>query len=139
MEHDALRILSRTGDADAVAARIAVTNAGEGIPPGRATTNSPELLMRMALNGAGITVINDHFRVAVSATRRACPGIARLAFAAGRGMGSVPGRRLMPARTRVFLDALAEKFAPGVSGDRGRRQKTKAELRKRPVRRPRSI
>jgi DNA-binding transcriptional LysR family regulator len=42
-----------------------------------------------------------------------------------------PGRRLMPARTRVFLDALTEKFAgpecQAIEADVG---KTKARLRK---------
>src|SRR6478752_3186971 len=60
MEHDALRVLARTGDP-----MRWVLNRGdehwEGIPPGRATANSPELLTQMALAGAGITVINDHF------------------------------------------------------------------------------
>src|SRR5438874_11637652 len=60
MEHDALRILSRTGDA----LPWILTRGDarwEGVPPGRATVNSPELLMRMALAGAGITAVNDHF------------------------------------------------------------------------------
>ena len=60
MEHDALRILSRTGDP-----MPWVLSRGEqrweGIPPGRATANSPDLLMRLALAGAGITIITDHF------------------------------------------------------------------------------
>ncbi len=33
----------------------------EGIPPGRATANSPELLIRLARSGAGITTVSDHF------------------------------------------------------------------------------
>ena len=109
MEHDALRILGRTGDP-----MPWVLTRGderwEGIPPGRATANSPELLMRMALAGAGITVVNDHFALAylqrgelvqVLPDWRAPPVSAWAVF---------PGRRLMPARTRVFLDALAAQF-----------------------------
>jgi hypothetical protein len=67
--------------------------------------------MRMALGGAGITVVNDHFAsdylqrgelVQVLPEWRLPPVSAWAAF---------PGRRLMPARTRVFLDALAAKFS----------------------------
>ena len=50
MEHDALRVLTRTGEPMTwVLPRRA---RWEGVPPGRATANSPELLMRMALTGA---------------------------------------------------------------------------------------
>ena len=60
MEHDALRILARTGDA--LPWKLTRGDARwEGIPPGRATVNSPELLMRMAVHGAGIAIVNDHF------------------------------------------------------------------------------
>ena len=52
MEHDALRVLARTGDP-----MPWVLTRGEqrweGIPPGRATANSPELLMRLALARRG--------------------------------------------------------------------------------------
>jgi DNA-binding transcriptional LysR family regulator len=60
MEHDALRVLARTGDPMPWVLRRG-DERWEGVPPGRATANSPELLMRMALEGAGIAVITDHF------------------------------------------------------------------------------
>ena len=110
MEHDALRVLGRSGEP-----LVWVLTRGEqrweGIPPGRATVNSPELLMRMALAGAGIVIVNDYFAlpylergelVNVLPDWRVPPVSAWAVF---------PGRRLMPARTRVLLDALAAKFA----------------------------
>jgi DNA-binding transcriptional LysR family regulator len=110
MEHDTLRILGRTGEPI-----LWVLTRGEqrweGLPPGRATANSPELLMRMARAGAGITIVNDHFAlpyiergelVSILPDWRPPPVSAWAVF---------PGRRLMPARTRVLLDALAAKFA----------------------------
>jgi DNA-binding transcriptional LysR family regulator len=129
MEHDALPILARTGDA-----MPWILHRGEqrwqGIPPGRATANSPELLMRMALKGAGITVITDHFAlpylqrgefVQVLPDWRLPPVTAWAVF---------PGRRLMPARTRVFLDALAAKFTgPECQAIEAEVQKTRAQLR----------
>jgi DNA-binding transcriptional LysR family regulator len=103
----------------------------EGIPPGRATANSPELLMQMALAGAGITVINDHFAlqhlqrgdlVQVLPDWRLPPVSAWAVF---------PGRRLMPARTRVFLDALAAKFTgPECQAIEAEVKSAKARLRR---------
>ena len=133
MEHDTLRILARTGDP----LRWVLTRGDErweGIPPGRATANSPELLMRMALDGAGITVVNDHFAlphlqrgelVQVLPDWRVPPVSAWAVF---------PGRRLMPARTRVFLDALAAKFTgPQCEAIEAKVQATKTRVRQAPA------
>ena len=109
MEHDALRVLGRTGD-PMPWMLMRGDERWEGIPPGRATANSPELLMRMALAGAGITVINDHFALPYLEQGRARSGAARLEPAPVNAWAVFPGRRLMPARTRVFLDALTAKF-----------------------------
>ena len=53
MEHDALRLLTRSGEPEPW-----LLSRGEaqwqGTPPGRATANSPDLLMRLARAGAGI-------------------------------------------------------------------------------------
>jgi DNA-binding transcriptional LysR family regulator len=133
MEHDALRILSRTGDPMPwILTRS--DERWEGIPPGRATANSPELLMRMALGGAGITVINDHFAlpylqrgqlVQVLSDWRSPPVSAWAVF---------PGRRLMPARTRALLDALAAKFTEEeCQAIEAEVQQTKARLREAPA------
>jgi DNA-binding transcriptional LysR family regulator len=109
MQHEALRVLARTGEP----MPWMLTRGDErwqGVPPARATANSPELLMRMALAGAGITVFVDHFAlpylergelVQVLPGWR-CPPVSAWAV--------FPGRRLMPARTRALLDALAAKF-----------------------------
>ena len=122
MEHDTLRILGRTGDP-----MPWVLTRGEqrweGIPPGRATANSPELLMRMALEGAGIAVVNDHFALPYLQRGELVQVLPDWRLPPVSAWAVFPGRRLMPARTRVFLDALAAKFTgPGVSGDRSRRR-----------------
>ena len=110
MEHDALRLLDRRGEP--VRWRLTRGEASwEGTPPGRATANAPELLLRLARAGAGITGIADHFAepyvrsgelVAVLPDWQLPPAAAWAVF---------PGRRLMPARTRVFLDALQAEFS----------------------------
>jgi DNA-binding transcriptional LysR family regulator len=132
MEHDALRILARTGDAMPwVLTRGA--ERWEGIPPGRATANSPELLMRMALGGAGITVINDHFALPYLQRGELAQVLPDWRLPPVSAWAVFPGRRLMPMRTRVFLDALAAKFTgPECEAIEAEVKKTKAQLRKSP-------
>ena len=122
MEHDALRILGRTGDP-----MPWILTRGEqrweGIPPGRATANSPELLMRMALDGVGIAVINDHFALPYLQARRARPGAVRLADAVGQRVGGVS--RPAPdagANARVPRRARGKVHGARVSRHRGRRK-----------------
>ncbi len=110
MEHDTLRLLGRSGEpATWVLSRGEAR--WEGIPPGRATINSPELLTRLARAGAGVAIVNDHFAepylqsgelVHILRDWHAPPQTAWAVF---------PGRRLMPARTRVFIDRLVEQFS----------------------------
>src|SRR5437773_6357722 len=129
MEHDALRILSRTGDALPWVLKRGEQR-WEGIPPGRATTNSPELLMRMALQGAGITMVTDHFALPYLQRGELVEVLPDWHLPPVHAWAVFPGRRLMPARTRVFLDALAEKFTgPECQAAEGNLQKTKAQLR----------
>jgi len=129
LEHDALTLLSRSGDS-----LPWVLQRGEqrwhAIPRGPASANSPALLMQMALAGAGIAAANDHFAlphlrrgelVTVLPDWRLQPVPAWAVF---------PGRRLMPARTRVFIDALAAKFTgPECQAIEAEVRKTKAGLR----------
>jgi DNA-binding transcriptional LysR family regulator len=129
MEHDALHILSRAGDA----IPWTLTRGDqrwEGIPPGRATMNSPELLMRMALNGAGITVAIDPIALPYLERGELVQVLPDWRLPAISAWAVFPGRRLMPARTRVFLDALAAKFTgPECQGIEAHVQKVKARLR----------
>lgn len=109
IEHDALRILARTGDAMPWILNRAEQR-WQGIPPGRATANSPELLMRMALKGAGITILNDHFALPYLQSGELVQVLPDWRLPPVTAWAVFPGRRLMPARTRVFLDALTAKF-----------------------------
>ena len=109
MEHDALRLLQRSGDAAPW-----VLNRGEqhweGLPPGRATANSPELLLRLARAGAGIAAVSDHFATSYVETGELVPVLEDWTLPEVSAWAVFPGRRLMPARTRVFLDALEAEF-----------------------------
>src|SRR5437762_6924824 len=103
MEHDALRILSRAGDAMPWVLKRG-DQRWEGIPPGRATANSPELLMRLALAGGGIALVNDHFADRYVRSGELVPVLADWRSPPVSAWAVFPGRRLMPARTRVFID-----------------------------------
>ena len=109
LEHDTLRVLARTGD-PLPWTLIRGDARWEGNPPGRASANSPELLMRMALAGAGIAIINDHFALAHVQRGELVRILPEWSTPPVSAWAVFPGRRLMPARTRAFVDALAAKF-----------------------------
>ncbi len=93
----------------------------EGLPPSRATGNSPELLMRMARAGAGICAVSSHFAEPYVRSGALLPVLADWALPSVPAWLVFPGRRLMPARTRVFLEALVEEFsAPRCQAQRDR-------------------
>jgi len=132
MEHDTLRVLGRGGDP----LRWVLTRGNErweGIPPGRATANSPELLMRMALAGAGITVVNDHFALSYLRRGELVQVLPEWRLPPVSAWAVFPGRRLMPARTRLFVDALAAKFTgPECQAIESEVRKVKLRTAKRP-------
>ncbi|RQP26185.1 LysR family transcriptional regulator [Albitalea terrae] len=110
MEHEGLRILTRTGEPQ----RWTLTRGEqrwEGVVPGRAVANSPELLMRLARAGAGIAAVTDHFAMPHVRDGELVPVLQDWMQPETDCWAVFPGRRLMPARTRVFLDALAAQFS----------------------------
>lgn len=110
MEHDALRILTRSGEP----MRWVLTRGEarwEGIPPARATANSPDLLVRMARDGAGICAGGHHFVQPYVLSGELEPVLEDWSLPPSDAWAVFPGRRLMPARTRVFLDTLQAEFA----------------------------
>ena len=109
MEHDALRLLARTGD-PAVWTLVRGEARWEGIPPGRATANAPEILMRMALAGAGIAMIHDPFAAPYLERGELVPILPDWSTPAATASAVFPGRRLMPAHARAFVDTLVAKF-----------------------------
>ena len=110
MEHDALRVLARTGDPQ-VWTLVRGEARWEGIPPGHATANSPELLMRMALGGAGIAMIHDSFAAPYLQRDELVQVLPDWSTPPVAASAVFPGRRLMPAHARAFVDALVAKFA----------------------------
>lgn len=108
-EHDGLLLLRRNGE-PATWKLHRGEDSWEGTPVPRAIVNSPELLLRLACSGGGIAVVSDHFArrfveegslMALLVDWQLDPDVAWAVF---------PGRRLMPRRTRAFLDALEAEF-----------------------------
>lgn len=105
VRHETLRLLERSGEA----ARWTL-NSGQqcwqGTPLGRTAANSPELLIRLACAGAGIAAAPDCLampRVRRGELRRILPAWSLPAHPA---WAVFPGRRLLPAKTKVFIDML---------------------------------
>ena len=108
--HSAVRLLG--GNGEPVPWLLSQGDARwQGIPPGRVSANSPELLIRLACAGAGIAAVPDYFAlpdVRQGALRRVLAG---WCLPAHRASAVFPGRKLMPAKTRAFIDMLDAAFA----------------------------
>ncbi len=104
-EHQALRLLGRNGDPVPWILECG-TQRWEGVPPGRGTANSPELLIRLARAGAGIAAVPEFAaspRVRRGELRRVLP---QWSLPSHTAWAVFPGRRLMPTKTRAFIDML---------------------------------
>lgn len=110
LAHQAVRLLGRNGEpAPWILTRG--TARWEGVAPGRITANSPEVLLRLARAGAGIAAVPDAFAagdVQHGALRRV---LADWALPAQVVSAVFPGRKLMPPKTRVFIDMLQIAFS----------------------------
>jgi len=103
--HKALRLLARNGEA----APWELTRGTEswiGLPPGSATANSPELLIKLAIAGAGIASVPDYFALPAVRNGRLRRVLPDWRLPSHTAWAVFPGRRLMPAKTRAFLDML---------------------------------
>jgi len=111
MEHDALRLLTRSGDAAAWELNRGEAH-WEGVPPGRATANAPELLLRLARSGAGIAAVTDHFAAPYVKSGELVPVLEDWTLPEVAAWAVFPGRAIECRRgTRVFLDALEAEFS----------------------------
>lgn len=74
--------------------------------PVRMMANSPELLVRMACAGAGIALGTELFARQFLQSGQLVRILPEWCIPAVTGWAVFPGRRLMPAKTRAFLDML---------------------------------
>ena len=109
LAHDLLCILSRGGGpAPWVLTRGKVR--WERELRARLTANSPELLARIACGGAGIAASSDLFVSNYVRRGELVRVLPDWDLPPATGWAVFPGRRLMPAKTRVFLDMMEEMF-----------------------------
>jgi DNA-binding transcriptional LysR family regulator len=108
-EHDALLLLQRDGQPQPWTLRRGSAE-WTGTPPARAIVNSPEMLTRLARAGAGIAAVALSFVEPDVRSGELEPVLADWALPPEPAWAVFPGRRLMPARTRAFLDALQAVF-----------------------------
>ena len=76
--------------------------------PARLTANSPDLLARMACAGAGIAASSDIFARPYLDSGALVRVLPEWDLPIVTGWAVFPGRRLMPAKTRAFLDLMQE-------------------------------
>jgi DNA-binding transcriptional LysR family regulator len=104
-QHSAVRLLG--GHGEPVVWNLQRGDARwEGLPPGRIMANSPELLIGLIRAGAGIAAVPDFFAmpwVRQGVLQRVLPDWCLPSQAAS---AVFPGAKLMPAKTRVFIDML---------------------------------
>ena len=110
MEHDGLLLLRRTGQPAAWRLQRG-EQLWEGTPPARAVVNSPELLIRLARAGSGIAAVSQHFVEAAVAQGELQAVLPEWLPPPDPAWAVFPGRRLMPARTRVLLDMMEAAFS----------------------------
>jgi len=110
MEHSALHVMLRSGG-PAPWRLNRGEECWEGIPPGRATANSTELLILLARKGSGIAAVVDRLAEPYVRSGELVRVLEDWSLPAYPAWAVFPGRRLMPARTRVFLDAMQMEFS----------------------------
>jgi DNA-binding transcriptional LysR family regulator len=109
-QHDALRLLGRNGEAVGWTLTCG-DRKWEGVPTGHTAANAPDLLINLARAGAGIAAVPDYFAmpsVRRGELRRVLPDWCMPSHTA---WAVFPGRRLMPAKTRAFIDMLEAALA----------------------------
>ncbi|MCK9989469.1 MAG: hypothetical protein RugAbin2_00483 [Rugosibacter sp.] len=104
-QHDALRLLGGNGEAVGWVLLSGNQRWAE-VPQGRAAANSPEILIGLACAGAGIAAVPDYFAASSVRNGRLRRVLPDWHLPADTAWAVFPGRRLMAAKTRAFIDML---------------------------------
>ncbi len=105
LRHDLLCLLSRNGGAQPWLLTRGKTQWSRQLPA-RMTANSPDLLARIACTGAGIAASSDLFASPFLEKGELVRVLPEWDLPTVTGWAVFPGRRLMPAKTRAFLDMM---------------------------------
>ena len=117
LQRHALMILTRSGEP--MVWQLQRNGQGEdaqpqrwqGVPAQRSLVNSPETLLRLACEGIGIAAVGDHFALPYVERGELLRVLPDWCTAPQNCWAVFPERRLMPLRTRLFIDALATALA----------------------------
>ena len=107
LAHDLLCLLSRNGGPSPWVLQRGKAQWQRELRP-RLTANSPELLARMACSGAGIAASSSFFTAPYVEKGELVRVLPEWCLPSATGWAVFPGRRLMPAKTRVFLDLMQQ-------------------------------
>lgn len=80
----------------------------QGIPAQRSLANAPEMLLHLACADVGIAAVGTHFAQPLVEQGRLIRVLPDWSLARTDCWAVFPERKLMPLRTRVFLDALSQ-------------------------------
>jgi DNA-binding transcriptional LysR family regulator len=105
LKHDLLCLLSRNGGPMPWVLTRGKTHWSRELPA-RMTANSPDLLARIACTGAGIAASSDLFSKPFLEKGELVRVLPEWDLPQVTGWAVFPGRRLMPAKTRAFLDMM---------------------------------
>ena len=105
--HAAVRLLSARGSA--IAWKLMRGKAvWEGVPPGRLTLNSLDVIQQLILDGAGIGALPDRFAAEDVRLKRLVRVLPEWCLPAVPAWAVMPMRRYLPAKTRTFLAHLEQ-------------------------------
>lgn len=107
VNHDLLCVLSRNGGPVSWTLTRGKTVWQRELPA-RLCANSPDLLARIACAGVGIAASSDLFADASVEKGELVKVLPEWSLPQAIGWAVFPGRRLMPAKTRAFLDMMEE-------------------------------
>lgn len=108
--HSTLRLLQRSGEA--AVWHLSQDNKQISLAPAqRAAINLPELLIRLARHAGGIAAVPDPFVYIYMQSGELVPVLPDWSLPQETAWAIFLRRRLMPARTRVFLDAPQDAFS----------------------------
>ena len=103
--HDSVRLLGRNGE-PVRWTLIQGEQRWEGTPPGRTAANSPELLVRLACAGTGIAAVPTHYAAPLLRRGELVRVLPDWCLPEQTAWAVFPERKLMPAKTRAFIDML---------------------------------
>jgi len=110
--HAAVRLLSGRGSAIAWKL-LRGKDVWEGIPPGRLTLNSMDVIQQLMLDGAGIGALPDRYAAEDVRLKRLVRVLPEWCLPAVPAWAVMPMRRYLPAKTRAFLAHLDQFMEKG--------------------------